>query len=267
MLEYVPGGELFSYLREQGRLKDEDAKFYAAQVALAFVYLHSKSIAYRDLKPENLLIATSGNIKMADFGFAKIVDQRTWTLCGTPEYLAPETIQSRGHGVAVDWWALGILVYEMLVGNPPFYDENPYVVYKLILRGRVSYPGFLDSKATAFMKGLLTEDLTKRIGCLKNGVHDILEAKWFAKVVWKDVYDGTLDPPFKPSMQSEGDTSNFDEYPESDELQGEIEIPKDLQDAFIEFDSIGFTKTEAKDSISVGSGRRLAASFKQLKKV
>ena len=120
LLEYVIGGEFFSHLRKAGRFPNDTAKFYAAQITLVFEHLHSMMILYRDLKPENLLLDSDGNCKVTDFGFAKKVEYRTWTLCGTPEYLAPEIILSKGHGKAVDWWASGILMYEMLAGYPPF---------------------------------------------------------------------------------------------------------------------------------------------------
>ena len=113
LLEYVPGGELFSHLRREVRLADAAARFYASEVVLAFEYLHALSIVYRDLKPENLLLTATGHLKIADFGFAKIVTDRTFSLCGTPEYLAPEIIHSTGHAAAVDWWAIGILIFEM----------------------------------------------------------------------------------------------------------------------------------------------------------
>lgn len=116
LLEYVQGGELFSYLRKQGNLPEDISKFYVAQLVLAFAHLHQMGIIYRDLKPENLLITNNGYLKVTDFGFAKEVKDRTWTLCGTPEYLAPEIIQSKGHGKAVDWWAIGVLLFEMLAG-------------------------------------------------------------------------------------------------------------------------------------------------------
>lgn len=116
LLEYVPGGELFSHLRREVRFANDAAKFYAAEIVLAFQHLHSFNIVYRDLKPENLLITRTGHLKIADFGFAKVVEDRTWTLCGTPEYLAPELIQSKGHNKSVDWWAVGILIFEMLAG-------------------------------------------------------------------------------------------------------------------------------------------------------
>jgi serine/threonine protein kinase len=114
LLDYICGGELFSFLRRSGTFPNHVARFYASEIALAFEYLHSKNIIYRDLKPENLLLDKEGHLKITDFGFAKFVpDNITWTLCGTPDYLAPEIIQSRGYGKAVDWWALGILIYEV----------------------------------------------------------------------------------------------------------------------------------------------------------
>lgn len=116
LLEYVVGGELFSHLRRAGKFSNETTMIYAGEIVLALEYLHSLDIIYRDLKPENLLLDEEGHIRITDFGFAKKVEDRTWTLCGTPEYLAPEIIQSKGHGKAVDWWALGILIYEMLAG-------------------------------------------------------------------------------------------------------------------------------------------------------
>lgn len=117
MKEYVPGGEIFSHLRKKGNFNIETARYYAAQIVLVLEHLHARNIVYRDLKPENLLLDAQGQLKITDFGFAKPVPDVTFTLCGTPEYLAPEIILNTGHSKGVDWWALGILIYEMLMGS------------------------------------------------------------------------------------------------------------------------------------------------------
>lgn len=147
VLEFVSGGELFTYLRGVGRFEPPQACFYAAQVCMMFEFLHSKNVIYRDLKPENLLIAVDGYMKLTDFGFAKIVEGRTYTLCGTPEYLAPEILLNKGHGKAVDWWTLGVLLYEMIAGIDPFSDEDPMAIYQKILKGKIVFPKGFDRDA------------------------------------------------------------------------------------------------------------------------
>lgn len=222
VLEYVNGGELFSYLRQEGRLPIDSARFYSAEIVCAFEYLHSLNIVYRDLKPENLLIDSGGHLKIADFGFAKVVEKRTWTLCGTPEYLAPEIIQSKGHGKPVDWWALGILTFEMLAGYPPFFDDNPFGIYQKVLAGKISFPRHFDVKPKELIKRLLTADRTKRFGCLRGGADDVKKHKWYKDVNWETVPARALVPPLIPELGSETDTSMFDKYPESTESTAPI---------------------------------------------
>ncbi|XP_059483886.1 cAMP-dependent protein kinase catalytic subunit PRKX isoform X1 [Neocloeon triangulifer] len=214
LLEYVCGGELFSYLRHAGRFSPKTACFYSAEIVSALEYLHSKSIVYRDLKPENLLLDREGHLKITDFGFAKKLTDRTWTLCGTPEYLAPEIIQSKGHNKAVDWWALGVLMYEMLAGYPPFFDDNPFGIYEKILACKLEWPRTLDPIAKDLIKKLLVADRTKRLGNMKNGAEDIKRHRWFKVFDWQDVIGRKLEPPIVPKVDSDGDTSNFDDYPE-----------------------------------------------------
>jgi serine/threonine protein kinase len=138
--EFVQGGEIFRLLRKEKLFPNDVTLFYITEIASALDYLHSKRIAYRDLKPENILICNDGHIKLTDFGFAKKVTDKTFTLCGTPEYLAPEIIMNSGHNHGVDWWAMGVLLFEMLTGFPPFYDPVPYEIYRKISIGFFDYP-------------------------------------------------------------------------------------------------------------------------------
>ena len=217
VLEYVQGGELFTLLRTKGTFPVPQTKFYVAHIITIFEYLHSKNIIYRDLKPENILINKNGYLKLTDFGFAKILEnEKTYTLCGTPEYLAPEIILNKGHGKAVDWWTLGILLYEMLVGIDPFSDDDPMKTYQKILKGKINFPKTIDKDAKSLIKHLLTQDTSKRFGCLKNGVKDILNHRFFDGFDWKNFVYLTLTPPYIPDVKSEDDTSNFEKYPESD---------------------------------------------------
>jgi serine/threonine protein kinase len=234
LMEYVIGGELFSQLRKVGRFSNETARFYACEITLAFQYLHKKNVVYRDLKPENLLIDREGHLKITDFGFAKEVVDRTWTLCGTPEYLAPEIIQSKGHGKAVDWWALGILVYEMLAGYPPFFDENPFGIYQKILAGNIDFPRHFDVNAKDLVKKLLTADRTKRFGCLKDGAEDVKMHRWHKGTDWIKVFMRKIKPPYLPGFKAPYDTSNFDTYPDSVEDNAQVLVGKD-KDCFNDF--------------------------------
>jgi len=214
LMEFVVGGELFTHLRRAGRFSNDVTRFFVCEVLIAIEYMHTFDIIYRDLKPENILLDITGHIKITDFGFAKVVKDRTWTLCGTPEYLAPEIIQSKGHGKAVDWWALGILMFEMLAGFPPFYDEHPFGIYEKILGGKLTFPMHFDVNAKDLVKKLLTQDRSRRIGSLLGGANDIKDHKWFKDISWDDVVQLKLTPPIQVIAKHLGDSSNFDEYPE-----------------------------------------------------
>merc|ERR1712072_58010 len=161
-----------------------------------------------------------GYSKLTDFGFAKVVEPgaRTYTLCGTPEYIAPEVLLNKGHGKPVDWWTLGILIYEMIVGQPPFCDEEPMGIYQKILAGKIYFPKYFDRNAKALVKKLVTADLSKRYGNLKAGSDDILKHKWFATIDADKMLAGEIKSPFQVNVKDDKDVSNFENIPDSAEL-------------------------------------------------
>jgi len=231
LMEYVNGGELFSLLSNLGHLPNDHARIYAGEVTLAFEYLHDMHIVYRDLKPENLLIDSGGHMKITDFGFAKVVEHRTWTLCGTPEYLAPEIIQNKGHGKGADYWALGILIYEMLAGHSPFREYSAMGIYKKIIAGRVEYTRHFSAKVEDLISKLLKPDKAQRLGCLVAGVGGIKTHAWNEGMDFEKLLKREIQPPFVPAVKSLDDTSLYDSYPDSKE--GIIKpIPQDKQVCF-----------------------------------
>ncbi|EGD87434.2 AGC/PKA protein kinase [Trichophyton rubrum CBS 118892] len=222
VMDFAEGGELFSLLRKSQRFPNPVAKFYAAEVTLALEYLHSKHIVYRDLKPENLLLDKNGHLKITDFGFAKEVRDITWTLCGTPDYLAPEVVSSKGYNKSVDWWSLGILIFEMLCGFTPFWDSgSPMKIYENILKCRVKYPPSLVPDAQDLLSRLITPDLTKRLGNLHGGSQDVKNHPWFAEVTWELLAQRRIDAPYIPPVKGgSGDACMFDTYAEETEQYG-----------------------------------------------
>lgn len=220
VLEPSLGGELFSALRERIKFSEKMARFYAGGVLLAFEHMHELDVVYRDLKPENLLLDEHGYLKITDFGFAKKIKNRTWTFCGTPDYLAPEIISSTGHGKGVDWWTLGILIFEMLAGYPPFYDDNSVnKIYGKILVGTVPYPKFFSDEAKSIVGGLLQLRPTKRLGVIAGGAGLIKEHPWFSDFNWDHFLRMKLKAPLVKPVKDRYDITNFDEYPEEDDYE------------------------------------------------
>ncbi|XP_016296433.1 cGMP-dependent protein kinase 1-like [Sinocyclocheilus anshuiensis] len=221
LMEACLGGELWTILRDRGSFEDSTTRFYTACVVEAFAYLHSKGIIYRDLKPENLILDHRGYAKLVDFGFAKKIGfgKKTWTFCGTPEYVAPEIILNKGHDISADYWSLGILMYELLTGSPPFSGPDPMKTYNIILRGidMIEFPKKITKNAGNLIKKLCRDNPSERLGNLKNGVKDIQKHKWFEGFNWEGLRKGTLTPPIIPHVASPTDTSNFDSFPEDNE--------------------------------------------------
>lgn len=223
VFEFIPGGELFSLLRSVGRIPEITATFYGAQVLSALHYLHNLDIIYRDLKPENILFSDKGYLKLTDFGFAKRCQSRTYTLCGTPEYLAPEIILCQGYHKAVDWWAFGILLFEMVCGHPPFYSENPMEIYKQALEARVRFSCKLTKDCKEIIRLLLVTDPTKRLGNLRKGVRDIRDHNFFRRLSLPEIFKQSIRAPFIPELEGPGDTANFDDYDEAPLLTRDVD--------------------------------------------
>ncbi|KAI1238554.1 hypothetical protein IHE44_0013288 [Lamprotornis superbus] len=188
LLEACLGGELWSLLRDRGSFDEFTTKFCVGCVTEAFDYLHQIGIIYRDLKPENLILDAEGYIKLVDFGFAKKIGsgQKTWTFCGTPEYVAPEVILSKGHDFSVDFWSLGILVYELLTGSPPFSGADQMMTYNLILKGieKLDFPKTITRRPEDLIRRLCRQNPTERLGNLRNGINDIKKHRWLSGFNW-----------------------------------------------------------------------------------
>ncbi|KAK3097128.1 hypothetical protein FSP39_006620 [Pinctada imbricata] len=222
LMEACLGGELWTILRDRGRFDDNTARFCVGCVVEAFRYLHDRGIIYRDLKPENLLLDNHGYVKLVDFGFAKKIGHghKTWTFCGTPEYVAPEIILNKGHDRAADYWSLGILMYELLTGSPPFSGSDPMKTYNIILKGidAVDFSKKVSKNATLLIKKLCRDAPTERLGYGKNGIADIRKNKWFQGFDWDGLVNRKLLPPIVPQIKGPNDYSNFDHYPRSSDI-------------------------------------------------
>lgn len=224
VMPFLNGGDLLSLLRRHRKFSETSARFFSAQLVLAIEYLHDVNVIHRDVKPENVLVRDNGYIQLADLGLSKLVKDRLWSFCGTPEYVAPEIIQSKGYDKAVDWWALGILTYEFCVGRTPFYKSqcNELTMYGNILNGDYSIPNTFTDHLKDLVRNLVQIDLTKRLGRLKNGVNDIKNHKWYRDVNWRALYRQELIAPVKPTVKNDEDTTNFIKYNDTPYLKSAV---------------------------------------------
>lgn len=225
LLETCLGGELWTVLRDKVAFDDSTTRFYTSCVIEAFSYLHTRGVVYRDLKPENLLLDNKGYVKLVDFGFAKKIgfSKKTWTFCGTPEYVAPEIILNKGHDMSADYWSLGILMFELLTGTPPFSAPDPMKTYNIILKGidAIEFPRKITKNAQNLIKKLCRDNPAERLGYGRGGIKDIMKHKWFDGFNWDGLRSHKLQPPIVPKIKSPTDASNFDEYDE------DLDIPQD----------------------------------------
>ncbi|KAL4237546.1 Calcium-independent protein kinase C [Mactra antiquata] len=216
VMEYVNGGDLMFQIQRSRKFDEPRARFYAAEVTLALMFLHKHGIIYRDLKLDNILLDCEGHCKIADFGMCKegmYEGKLTQTFCGTPDYIAPEILQELEYDASVDWWALGVLMYEMMAGQPPFEAENEDDLFESILHDDVLFPVWLSKEAVSALKGFMTKNPVKRLGCVKNhgGENAILVHPFFhEKINWELLEQKAVKPPFKPKIKSKTDANNFD---------------------------------------------------------
>lgn len=212
LLEPALGGELYAtYNRKGFHGSEKHAKFYCAGVVFAFEHVHERHIIYRDLKPENLLLNERGEIKLTDMGLAKFVIGKTYTTCGTPDYFAPELITSSGHTNAVDWWTLGVLIFELMSGAPPFESAYPMQIYAKVMKGinKVVIPPKCQGHVGDLIKSLLKKEPSERSPIRPGGTKNIKECKWYANFDWDSMKDLSMDAPYKPVVRSKKDIANF----------------------------------------------------------
>jgi len=217
LMEACLGGDVFTVLQKHKHFNENTARFMTGCVVEALHYLHDRGFIYRDLKPENLLLDQKGYVKMIDFGFAKRVGEsgKTWTFAGTPEYVAPEIILNKGHDRAVDYWALGVFIHELITGRPPFRGKDHMQTYNLILKGieAVHFPKYVTKGAQNLVRRLCRHVATERIGYQRAGVQDIKNHKWFQGLNWEALRLQRIRAPIIPPIKGPTDLSNFDNFP------------------------------------------------------
>uniref|UniRef100_A0AAQ4QP05 non-specific serine/threonine protein kinase n=1 Tax=Gasterosteus aculeatus aculeatus TaxID=481459 RepID=A0AAQ4QP05_GASAC len=205
---------LFFHLSRERVFTEDRARFYGAEIVSALEYLHSSDVVYRDLKLENLMLDKDGHIKITDFGLCKegiTPDATMKTFCGTPEYLAPEVLEDNDYGRAVDWWGLGVVMYEMMCGRLPFYNQDHERLFELILMEEIRFPRNLSPEAKSLLAGLLKKDPKQRLGGGPYDAKEVMSHKFFIAINWQDVVQRKLAPLFRPQVTSETDTRYFDD--------------------------------------------------------
>ncbi|KAJ1407163.1 Serine/threonine-protein kinase, active site [Sesbania bispinosa] len=212
VLDFVNGGHLFFQLYHQGLFREDLARIYAAEIVSAVSHLHSNGIMHRDLKPENILLDADGHVMLTDFGLAKQFEEstRSNSMCGTLEYMAPEIILGKGHDKAADWWSVGILLFEMLTGKPPFCGGNREKIQQKIVKDKIKLPAFLSSEAHSLLKGLLQKEASRRLGGGPRGIEEIKGHKWFKPINWKRLDAREIQPSFRPEVAGKYCVANFE---------------------------------------------------------
>ena len=213
VMEYVSGGDLMWHI-QRGQFGTKRAQFYAAEVCLALKYFHENGVVYRDLKLDNILLTLDGHLKIADYGLCKkdmYYGSTTSTFCGTPEFMAPEILLDKKYGRAVDWWAFGVLIYQMLLQQSPFRGEDEDEIYDAILADEPLYPIHMPRDSVSILQKLLTREPDQRLGSGPTDAQEVMTHAFFRNVNWDDIQNKRVPAPFLPQIKNATDTSNFDQ--------------------------------------------------------
>ena len=211
--DFMQGGDMYYHMHEARKFDFELTQFYISEIVLALDYLHKNNMVYRDLKPENILLDSKGHIKITDFGLSKILNSskdKAFTICGTPQYLAPEVFINQGYDKNVDWWSLGCLIYEMLTGRLPFSIKRGNRINLDIYKQKLKFPRYLNEDAIDLISKLLVFEPKKRLGYGKDGTENIKNHPFFEEINWDDIWNKKIVPPFKPELEDELDLKYFD---------------------------------------------------------
>ena len=242
--EFMQGGDMFFHMHDKGLIKKERTKFYIIELVLAIEYLHSNNMIYRDLKPENILMDKYGHIKVTDFGLSKILDDmndKVFTLCGTPQYMAPEVIRKRGYDKGVDWWSLGCIFYEMLTGAMPFYIPRNQKLSPRLYQTPIKFPKNMTIEEIDLISKLLAVDPKQRIGNGSNDAKDIKAQPYFKGVDWDKYYRQEIKPPFIPKLKNETDLKYFDKAFTEESINVKQQVPRSR----VQSDYFGFTYNDS----------------------
>lgn len=213
VMEMITGGDLLFAIQQCRRFPEDRAKFYTGEVILGLEFLHKQGILYRDLKLDNVMLDGDGHIKIADFGMCKegiVGGKKALTFCGTPDYLAPEILMEKPYDASVDWWALGVLIYEMTIGQPPFMGKTEEELFIGIMKKKVLFPNWISAECKDIINGFTTKDVSARLGCGPTGMADIKNHAWLETIDWEKLEKREVEPPFKPKTKGKTDAANFD---------------------------------------------------------
>ena len=231
--EFMQGGEMFFHLHKERRFSNEKTRFYIIEIILAIEFLHKNKMLYLDLKPENIMVDSTGHIKLTDFGLSKMINkqkEKAFTICGTPQYLAPEILSDDGYDDSVDWWSLGCVMFEMLVGKAPFKIPKGAYLSADLYKKKITIPEFVTPEAKDLISLLLIPNPKKRLGYGPDGVKKIKEHPYFEGVNWEDAWNRKLQPPFVPNLEGETDLKYFDKMFTNEKIEGSkvSEVPSSI---------------------------------------